>query len=170
MSMIGNFAAANDEQIAALLDEPDEITSFLDGAYDTGDGGRRRGGLRHIDIDKAWHAIHFLLTGDAWAGPAPLDFIIRGGDEVGDVDVGYGPARAFTSAQVRALAAALAPIDRATLLARWDADAFRAADIYGVDPAGSAEENAYVGSHFDDLKAFVAGLARDGLGLIVYCC
>src|SRR5579872_4450187 len=30
-----------------------------------------------IDIDKAWHGIHYLLTGTAWAGSAPLSFIVE---------------------------------------------------------------------------------------------
>src|SRR6187401_1556372 len=25
------------------------------------------------DLDKAWHGIHYLLTGTAWEGPAPLN-------------------------------------------------------------------------------------------------
>ena len=53
------------------------------------------------DLDKAWHGIHYLLTGTAWAGAEPLNFIVCGGTEVGDIDVGYGPARVFSSNDVK---------------------------------------------------------------------
>src|SRR5687767_14577361 len=45
------------------------------------------------DLDKAWHGIHYLLTGTAAEGGKPLDFLVSGGREVGNVDIGYGPAR-----------------------------------------------------------------------------
>ena len=35
------------------------------------------------DLDKAWHGIHFLLT-EGEEGTAPLDFLIEGGDDIGD--------------------------------------------------------------------------------------
>ena len=104
MSMIGTFAAATDEEIASLVRNPHRITAFLrekDGAS---------AAERRIDVRKAWHAIHFLLTGEPWAGEMPLGFIIAGGVQIGDVDVGYGPARAFTSGDVRNIDVALSTI------------------------------------------------------------
>lgn len=50
-----------------------------------------------VDLDKAWHAIHYLLTGEADEVPGPLGFLVSGGAPVGAIEVGYGPARAFTS-------------------------------------------------------------------------
>ncbi len=158
MSMIGNFATAADATIEALLAEPEGIDAFL---YPDDEAKAPP----HLDVAKAWHAIHFLLTGDAWGGEPPLDFIASGGAPIGEVDVGYGPARAFTSAEVAAIAVALAPITEEALCARWDPSAIRAAEIYAVDPD---EEGGYVGGAFESLKAFVAAAARDRLGMIVY--
>jgi len=101
-------------------------------------------------------------------GEPPLDFIMSGGHEIGDIDVGYGPARALTSAQVGALADALAPITVAALFERWDAAAIRTAEVYGIDPDQRNAEEQYVGGYFEALKDFVATAARDGLGVIVY--
>ena len=159
MSMIGNFAGATDIEIARLLARPGTITAYLDDD---------REGLRRLDVEKAWHGIHFLLTGEGWGGQPPLDFIASGGELIGDVDVGYGPARAFTSDEVRAIAAALAPLSWSALMQRWDADAIRSAQIYGVDPDSRDAENEYLGFHYERLKAFVTALAGDGLGMIVY--
>jgi len=48
---------------------------------------------KSLDIDKAWHSIHFLLTGAAWEA----DGLIFGGTEIGEDgdDWGYGPPRGF---------------------------------------------------------------------------
>src|SRR5215203_4027303 len=56
--------------------------------------------VEEIDLDKSWHGIHYLLTKTAWAGEPPLSFLVLGGAEVGDIDVGYGTARAFRSDEV----------------------------------------------------------------------
>src|ERR1700691_2716073 len=116
MSMIGTFRRASDDRIEALLRDPGGITDFLNDDADAGDEEDARG---NFDVDKAWHGIHFLLTGTAWEGTPPLDFIVRGGQEVGDVHVGYGPARAFTSAEVRKIADALRPLSPAELERRF---------------------------------------------------
>ena len=55
-------------------------------------------------LDKSWHGIHFLLTGSAEGVRPPVDFILMGGREIGDLDLGYGPARAFTSAETKQIA------------------------------------------------------------------
>ncbi|MCA9674137.1 MAG: YfbM family protein [Kofleriaceae bacterium] len=161
MSMIGNVLVASDAQLATLLSDPDSIADFLDDEAE-------KPAARALDIDKAWHAIHFLLTGEPWDGALPLGFVVTGGATIGDVDVGYGPARAFRSDEVRAIAAALAPITVEHLMTRWEPEAIRAAELYGVDPDRRDEEAGYVGGHFDALEAFVAAAAQDGLGMIVY--
>src|SRR6202163_4530873 len=102
MGMIGNLRPASDSEIERLLDNPSEITRFLYGSE--ADGGER------VVIDKAWHAIHYALNGSRLGGHEPLNFLVAEGTPVGEVDVGYGPARVLTSDQVRALAAALATV------------------------------------------------------------
>jgi hypothetical protein len=64
----------------------------------------------HTDLDKAWHGLHYMLTKSAWEGEEPLNFLLKGGVEVGDIEVGYGPARVFTSEEVHQINAALKPI------------------------------------------------------------
>ena len=107
--MIGNLRPASDSEIEQLLVSPADVTRFLYGA--DADGRER------VVLHKAWHAIHFVLTGSRLGGAEPLNFLIAEGTAVGEVDVGYGPARVLTSAQVRAIAsslAALKPEDVAT--------------------------------------------------------
>ena len=47
------------------------------------------------DLDKAWHGLHYLFTGTDEGGNSPLDFLAVGGEEIGTIEVGYGPARAL---------------------------------------------------------------------------
>jgi len=58
--------------------------------------------LQRLDLDKAWGGLHFLLTGTAWEGEPPHSFLLDG-DTVGDIDVGYGPARVHRSAALPSL-------------------------------------------------------------------
>src|SRR5437763_27473 len=119
MSMVACFRRVPDDKLEELLADPESIVDFLEDE-----------GYADLDIDKAWHGIHFLLTGTAWEGSPPLDFLVRGGRQVGDVDVGYGPARGFTSAEVQGLARALSAIAPDALLARYDHRAMNALDLY----------------------------------------
>jgi hypothetical protein len=123
MSMIGYFLLASDEVLRALLAEPVAIHDFLhssleEESYDL------------LNIEKSWHILHYLLTGTAWGGEPPLNFIVAGGETVGEEDIGYGPARAFTSAEVRAIADALDRIDRRRLLDRFDGKEMDELGIY----------------------------------------
>src|SRR5438105_13579273 len=112
MAMIGNLRPASDAEIERLLANPAEITRFLYGA-DAQDGER-------AVLNKAWHAIHFVLTGSRLGGEEPLNFLASEGTPVGEIDVGYGPARVLTSQQVRALAKALSSLAPEDLAARVD--------------------------------------------------
>ena len=52
-----------------------------------------------LEVDKAWHGLHFLLTGSAWEGSFSWIPVVAGGSEVGD-NLGYGPRWSLTSANV----------------------------------------------------------------------
>jgi hypothetical protein len=162
--MIGNFLRVPAKQVAALRMDPERITKVL---YPQSDGDTQMSDDVHIDVDKAWHGIHFLLNGKPWEGEPPLDFIV-GGKPLGDVDVGYGPARAFDADEVRAIAAALEPITKDVLMMRFDAPAMKAAEIYpniGDDPPDDVE---YLVEHYERLREFVLETAELGAGMIVY--
>ena len=124
-----------------------------------------------LDVDKAWHGLHFLFTGDAWSGEPPLDFIVSGGTEAGDEDVGYGPARAFTSAEVRAISAALDNITRDELATRFDparmTDLAIYPEIWNRDQ-GDDDMLEYLLEYFDLLKEFVSRGVESSRGMLVY--
>lgn len=124
-----------------------------------------------MDIDKAWQGLHYLLTQTPWGGSEPLNFLLAGGSAAGDVDVGYGPARLFTSSQVRALSEALLPIDGEFLRRRFDPAEMMRLDIYpGIWDRDPAEDDTlgYCIEHFESLKAFIAQAAARKVGMVLY--
>ena len=165
--MIGNIRLATDAEIGALLADPPRVEEFLYGE----DGELEPPDDVHLELDKSWHGIHFLLTGEAWSGTPPLDFIVSGGRPVGDEDVGYGPARAFSSAEVARVAAALDPITAERLRERFDGQRMVRAEIYpeiwARDPADD-DTLGYLVEYFELLKPFVAQAAERQLGMLVY--
>jgi uncharacterized protein DUF1877 len=160
MGMIGNLRPASDSEIERLLANPSEITRFLYGS--------EAGGGERVVIDKAWHAIHFALTGSRLGGDEPLNFLVSEGTPVGEVDVGYGPARVLTSAQVQAIAAALQPLAPDDLARRVDLKKLDDELIY----PGNWQRNGfgvdYVVSNYRDMRTLIERLAESGQGLVLY--
>ncbi len=165
MSMIGNFLRISTKKVEALRANPERITKVLYPDQDEGDIVMSDD--VHLDVDKAWHGIHFLLNGEVWSGKPPLDFIVAG-DPIGDVDVGYGPARGFVADQVRAIASALEPITADVLRGRFDPRAPGWAEVYPTHGSVDADALDYFVSHFEELRDFVLETAELGAGMIVY--
>jgi hypothetical protein len=123
------------------------------------------------DLDKAWHGIHFLLTGTPWSGEPPMDFLVAGGQTVGAEDLGYGPGRVFSSAEVRRIHAAVGAVSDDVLEQRWSPAAMTEADIYPniwdrSPETGDARE--YVMSYVTTLREFLASASSRGMGMLVY--
>jgi hypothetical protein len=71
MSMQGMYQRVSAEVLNALRSSSDdEIEQFVVDAISEDEGTRKLQPL--LDIDKAWHALHFLLCGSAWEGKPPL--------------------------------------------------------------------------------------------------
>jgi hypothetical protein len=83
----------------------------------------------HGDLEKTWHGLHFVFTGVADEAAAPFGYLLSGGEEVGD-DLGYGPARYLTPAEVREFRDALNTISDQEFDRRFDLAAMERFDIY----------------------------------------
>lgn len=160
MAMIGNLRPATDAQIARLLAKPEEITRFLYGSDAPSDD--------RVVLNRAWHAIHFALTGSRLGGSAPLNFLVDEGTPVGAVDVGYGPARVLTSAQVRELADALSAIRPEVVADRVDLKRFDEETIYPGNWQRNGYDAGYVASRYQEMRELIARTAARGQGLILY--
>ena len=76
--------------------------------------------VSHLDIDRSWHAIHFLLNGDAWEGEPPLVNAVMGGMPIGEEEIGYGPARFLCPEEVGSVANAMVDISKDQRLEKFD--------------------------------------------------
>jgi hypothetical protein len=164
MGMIAMFRRLSDADLSRLRQEPELVENYMGEDEQVGFGP-----FADLDVDKAWHAIHFLLTGSAWEGDPPLNFIVTGGLEMGD-DLGYGPARGLTSGEVVKLAAALKAIPPDSLLQRFDPAALTSAEIYPQiwdRPQEEDDTRGYVSEYYDQLRSFILDAAVEGEALLI---
>ncbi len=119
-----------------------------------------------VSLEKAWHGLHYLLTGDVWEGHGPLAFLLAGGELLGSDD--EAPARWFTPEETAQIHQALSQLSDDELWARFDPVAMEQNEIYpGIwdEPEEELQEE-YLG-YFQQLKQVVEVAARNGQGLIV---
>jgi hypothetical protein len=199
MGMTCSLRRVSEDEIRRLLESPDEVADFLLGDETPPPSPRRRGLLGfllrltpisiedpgertppdrpahdEIDIDKAWHGLHFLFTRTAWEGDLPAAFLLCGGDELGGgEEIGQGPPRAHRPEAVQRIAEFLAHLSREELERRFDPARMKQLEIYPdviwTRPAAPGDSPLeYLLANFDSLKIFLAGVAARGDGVIVY--
>jgi hypothetical protein len=169
MEMLCTLRSATERQRAALLSAPERLEDFLDDEEDFGDTDGAR--FLELDIGETWHGLQYLLTGSAWEGQAPLDFLVRGGEDVGHIPSDEGTARIFTPALVKQLAEALQALREDTLHGRFDAVAMQRLDIYpGLwdEPPDGMDPWEELLSYFEELRKFVRQVAKRGHALLVH--
>jgi hypothetical protein len=160
MGMVFEARMITEEQAARLRADDGMVEQLL---FED-DGGDDAPG-RLVDLDKAWHGIHWLLTGSADETSTPTAWAIFGGSEIGE-DFGYGPARLLDPGQVRQVAAALEPIDRATLAGRMDARAMTSASVYPGIWDEHEVFDEYLGPSYDMLRDFYRRAADEGSAVL----
>jgi hypothetical protein len=127
-----------------------------------GGGGKMQGAHGELSLDKAWHGVHYVLSGTVEPNGSLLGQAVLGGTETGEDFSGYGPARLFTPAHVAELAEALAdPQVEQDVTGRFDPQRMRELSIYpfGWDEPG---ERGWVLHALRDLRGFYAGAAAHG--------
>lgn len=140
-------------------------------AVETSSFSLEKGEGESTDLDKAWHGIHYLLTGTEWEGDAPFNFLLCGGRQVGDIDVGYGPSRAMTSDETRAAYDALSALSDEQLRARFKPTDMQSKAIYPEiwdrDPADD-DTLEYLISYVEALRKFLATATQRNMGMVIY--
>ncbi|HSP77242.1 MAG TPA: YfbM family protein [Myxococcaceae bacterium] len=169
MEMLCTLRSLTENQRQRLLEEPDKLEEFLEDEEDFGDPEGAR--FLELDIGETWHGLQYLLTGTAWDGQPPLDFLVRGGEDVGDIPSDEGTARVFTPAQVKELSRVLGGLSEDTLLARYEPARLQAEDIYPgfwEEPPPDLDPKEELLSYFQELRKFMAAVAERGQGLLVF--
>lgn len=122
-----------------------------------------------LDLDKAWHGLHFLLTGTADGGTEPACYLLAGGEDLGDDD--DVQARLLRPDQVRAMAEHLTALDTGELTRRFDPERMTKLGIYPdviwKRPEETDAPRGFLLDAFSDLREFVGGVARDGDAIVV---
>lgn len=166
MSLIGHAYLLPRAEVVDLLQRPDDVHAVIDGAYNQPARG-------FVDLDKAWHCLHYLLSGSAQGGQGPLAFLLSGGAPVGEEDLGgAGPARVFVPEEVATIATALAGVAEATLLSRFDVKKLAALGVYPgrweeLNLKSDYELGYYLGP-FRGLKQLTERARHEGAGMLVW--
>ena len=198
MSMIGNLARLPAEKLEQLHRQPELISQFLYPSRPTTSAKPKPGLLDRLfggakptepapapsapaieplkqedalDIEKDWHVLHFLFTGSDWEGDFPQGFLVSCGEPIGDVDVGYGPARSFSPAEVQQISDFLSAQTADSLRPKFDQKRMAELEIYPSiwsDDRDLDEEREFFLEGLEALKAFVKETADRKLALLVY--
>lgn len=161
MGMIAVLVALPTPQLQTFIAEPEGLSEYL-----MADDGNEPEHL--LELDKAWHAIHFVLNGDSEGREPPLADAVLGGEEVGD-DFGYGPPRYLLQGEVRAVADALAAVSVEDFEARFDFAALAAAEIYPtIWDREDEEDRSYVSGYYAELREFYHAAAARGDCALLY--
>lgn len=156
--MIGNFLAIPQEELEFLYQQPQKIASVLYETY----------AEEVLDIDKAWHGIHFLLTGEQHGGRPPLAHVVFGIEPIGKEDIGYGPALGTPAASVKEIAASVCQISDAEFRSKFNSAALTQADIYPLIWDKGAEALDYIAAYFKELQDFYKNAAEEGNAVITF--
>jgi hypothetical protein len=120
-----------------------------------------------LELEKAWHGLHYLLTGNAQEATPGAGQAVLGGTDIGP-DLGYGPARLLTPGEVATVSAALAVLTPDILRARFDPVALDEAEVYPSGWAERDENSQWLLDAFEDLQKFYATAAANGSGVLLY--
>ncbi|WP_294076234.1 YfbM family protein [Sphingomonas sp.] len=152
---------ASSSDIERLIADPDDWETFV---YEEGD---QQNDI--VDFDKAWHALHFMLTGAAYNTDSPLGIIANDGETIGTDENGFGGFTVVSPAQMKMFDEALRRIDDAELASHYDHAAMLEHDIYIADAfAGLTREEAleYIFQSLPALRDLTASCAKAGDGAL----
>ena len=121
------------------------------------------------DLDKSWQGIHYCLNGTAYEAVPPMDFIIEGGENAGDIEVGLGPARLIKSEAVKVINKKISNITREQLYEKYNPSEMEKLDIYpNIWEREGDEGFEYIWEYFETLKQFVSNCSKYNIGMALY--
>jgi hypothetical protein len=120
-----------------------------------------------VDLDKAWHGIHYLLTGSAEPNDTIASKVIFGGESIGR-DAGYGPAQLLKPDEVKAIAQLLDATPPEVLQKRFKPEEMTRAKVYPsvIWVRDGDEALKYLLDNYKNLVAFYKRAAERGQAVI----
>jgi hypothetical protein len=120
------------------------------------------------NIDRAWHGIHYLLTGTAWDGSPPLDFLVNGGQFIGAPDENHGPMRAFTGAETKAILDIFSTFSTYEMRKRYNPRDMAAKEIYPDIWSHEEESLSYLIENVERLRGFLRQAVEAQTGILIF--
>ena len=122
-------------------------------------------------LNKAWHVLHYLMTGTAEEVAAPLGFLLTGGSTIGEQLPGYDAVpRAFFSGETKKIAAEVQRLQLETMAARFDWPEMMRQQVYPeirIAEKFPAQLWSDYSGHFGHLKEFLQTAAAANQGFVI---
>jgi hypothetical protein len=122
-----------------------------------------------IDLDKAWHIVHFLLTGTADKVPTPAGALLNDGNPITREEICLGRPWALSPQEAAQFAAAVAAVGPEEIQQRFDLSAMKSANVYltkGISDGNSLR--GYALHHLAALREFLGKASDEGQGVILF--
>jgi hypothetical protein len=121
-----------------------------------------------IDLDKAWHGLHFLFTSTVSEGDEPACFLLKGGDDLGEDEIGDSIPRVLRPVQVQQFVRFLSQLSTEELTRRYDPARMTKLEIY-PEVWDRDRESAMQSllDAFEELRDFVSAVAAEGEAIVV---
>ena len=150
MGMVVYLRRASADEVARLDQEPGSIDEvlFSEGSSD-----------RLIDFDKAWHALHFMLTGESGVAAHPLNLLVASEEELRGADeMGFGGYWLAEPGDVHRFAASLSELSDEAIASKYDPAAMSTEHVYLSDvfEEEGAEALPYILQGLPRLRALAA--------------
>lgn len=162
MSIQGYLVAISNNTLNELVADPEQAINYLDNHEELK--------LAKFELGKDWHAIHFILTGDAKL-TGKKEFILAKvvlGINMIQMDFGsYSPLCATPPDQVKTIAEALVLISEYEFKAKINPHVLEEQNIY-PESWQDPEDIAYLTKTFEGLKAFYQEAAQNNLVVLSY--
>ena len=159
MGMTGNYFRTDESTVDEIRRGVLELADVVDADED-----------HVLDVDRAWHAIQFTLTGAASGGDSDNVFsrLVLSGNTLFDDDDEFS-ARLIAPGDVKELAAALEDLTWEDVRGRFNVSDMLDQDIYPVTEEENEEEFFdYVWSYLSDMKDFFDDAAAEDQAVIFY--
>jgi len=158
MSMMREFVSLSPEELQGLLDDPEDWLTSLEDIEEE----------RRLELGKAWHGLHYLLTGTAWDANTVAGQAILGGQQFGE-DLGYGPGAYHMPDQVSEIAKELSKVSQASLIARYVPAEMDSVGVYPNKWVRDGDEGRdWLIQSFRHLVTFYASASERGNAVIHY--
>jgi hypothetical protein len=162
--------------LKAIQERQQRLTQMMPGAFQAAPARSEAPSISAparelLELDKAWHGVHYVMCGRPEPDQTLLSQAILGGTDIGDDEEGfsgYGPARYFTAAEVAELARTLSRPELETdAAARFDPARMAELDIYpGWDASQSRSDHEWIMDSFRRLRDFYQDAAGKGHAIV----